>query len=120
MTEKHPEDVSLCALFLMEAAKRTDTFFQFPPPSTQHTVRDASQDISAMSTDLISSGAVKENPRRTTPPFQDPSTLGMEGKASQGWIESVLQGGWEAEVVNTEGDVLEGEIDFEYELYHTT
>ncbi len=121
MSNKHLEDVSLCGLFLMEAAKKADAFFQVPPPSTQHMVRDATTDIQAMVADLLSSSAVKtqENPRSTVPPFQDPSTVGMENKASAGWIESALQGGWEEEEC-TEEDAVEGEIDFSYELYHTT
>ncbi len=122
MTDKHLEDVSLSGLFLMDAAKRADRFFQVPPPSTQHTVRDATKDTLVMVADLLSSGAVEENQentRSTTPPFQDPSTAGMECKISTGWIESVLQGMTEEEA-NTEEDGDEGEIDFNYELYHTT
>ena len=44
-TEKHIEDVSLCSMFLMEAAKKADIEFGVTPRSTKHTVRDASTDI---------------------------------------------------------------------------
>ncbi len=119
MTEKHLEDISLSGLFLLEAAKRADHVFQVPPPSKQHTVRDSSHDLLAMTADLLSTGAVEQKPDRTEPPFQDPSTQGMETKASKGWIESVLQAGWEEEP-NAEGDLEQGEVDLEYELYHTS
>jgi hypothetical protein len=44
LTQKHIEDVSMCAQFLMEAAK-TDREFQCHQ-SSAHTVRDAEKDIS--------------------------------------------------------------------------
>ena len=48
LTTKHVEDVSLCALFLMEASKKADHLFKVPPPSTAHTIRDSDKDIEKM------------------------------------------------------------------------
>ena len=44
-TTKHIEEISLCGLFLLEASKKTNEAFQVPSSSTQHTIRDATEDI---------------------------------------------------------------------------
>ena len=44
LTEKHIEDVSMCALFLLEAAKKMDKEFGCYQISS-HTVREAENDI---------------------------------------------------------------------------
>ncbi len=93
LTEKHLEDISLGGLFLLEAAKKTDDFFQVPSPSPHHTIRDASNDLLAMTADLLSTRAVKQKEGRSAPPFQDPSTVGMETRASKGWVEHCSLGG---------------------------
>ena len=48
LTERHLEEVSLSALFLLDAAKKTDTAFGVAPRTTAHTVRDPSSDVSKM------------------------------------------------------------------------
>ena len=73
----------------MEASETADRAFQVPPPTCHHTIRDADDDIQLMMHNLLESGAVEER-NRTGPPFEDPSTIGMESKASKGWIESIL------------------------------
>ncbi len=65
MMDKHLEDVSLSGLFLVDAGKGADRFFQVPPPSTQHTARDATKGTPVMVPDLLSSRAVEET--KTTP-----------------------------------------------------
>ena len=50
VTDKHIELVSLCALFLMEAAKRADSDIYVPSPSTSHTIRDSASDINKIRT----------------------------------------------------------------------
>ena len=47
ITKSHADDVSLCALFLMEASKKVDREFRCSQ-STAHTVRDASRDINIL------------------------------------------------------------------------
>lgn len=44
LTERHIEDVSMCALFLMEAAKKTDREFGCSQ-SSAHTTTDAESDV---------------------------------------------------------------------------
>ena len=44
-TEKHIEDVSICALLLIEAAKKADQAFGVTPKSGARTVRSAENDI---------------------------------------------------------------------------
>ena len=39
LTVKHVEEVSLGALFLMQAARMTDKTFKVKPPSTTHTAQ---------------------------------------------------------------------------------
>jgi hypothetical protein len=51
LTDAHAEDVSLCTLFLMEAAKTTDKEFE-AYRTTVHTIRDANKDILKISTQL--------------------------------------------------------------------
>ncbi len=116
-SEKHVEDISLCGLFLLEAAKRADKAFQVPPGSTQHTIRDASNDVTAMVTNLLSTGAVEERDR-TGPPFQEPFARGMEEKASKGWIESLLTSG-QVDDDDIEHDLQDGQVSIDYELFHT-
>ena len=89
-TNKHIEEISLCGMFLLEAARKADKAFNVYPPSTRHTTRDADTDTHTMTQDLLQR-AVIENLDHHGPPFPDPTTKGMEGKASKGWIESVLQ-----------------------------
>jgi hypothetical protein len=44
-TKHHIEEVSLCTLFLMEAAKKADKEFGIPQRSARHATRDATADI---------------------------------------------------------------------------
>lgn len=88
-TNKHIEEISLCGVFLLEAAKKADSAFGVPPPSSQHTVRDAQTDIRAMTQDLLQRAGVEE-PDHQGPQFPDPTNKGMEERASKGWIESIL------------------------------
>lgn len=59
-THKHMEDVSLCVLFLMDAAKRVDRMFRVSQ-SVAHTARDANKDITTkMVAHLLSEKVTKE------------------------------------------------------------
>ncbi len=68
ITTKHLEEISLCSLFLMEAAKKADRAFGVHPQSTSHTVRDAKADISKMAKHVVDK---KTTDGRTTPEFHD-------------------------------------------------
>ena len=48
LTGRHVEEVSLSALFLLDAAKKTDRAFGVAPQTTAHTIRDPSSDVSKM------------------------------------------------------------------------
>jgi len=61
ITVQHIEDISLCGLFLMDAAKRADELFGVHKPSTRHTVRDAQGDINRMCSYLTDNNACKED-----------------------------------------------------------
>ena len=88
-TQKHIEEISLCGMFLLEASKRADRAFNVPPPTTHHTVRDATDDVLTMVRELLVRNAVQET-HRCGHPFRDPTTRGMEDKAAKGWIENAL------------------------------
>ena len=49
LTQEHTEDLSLCALFLMEASKKVDREFR-ESRSTAHTTKDATKDITRLNT----------------------------------------------------------------------
>lgn len=51
LTQKHAEEVSLCALFLMEALKKTDREFKCTQ-TTAHTTKDACKDIELLTAHL--------------------------------------------------------------------
>ena len=76
-TDKHIVDVSMCALFLLEAAKKCDEVFGVHPSSTAHTVRDSKSDIQKISNMLLEKEVTMENSSRTTPSFTDPTKDGM-------------------------------------------
>ena len=84
---QHIEDVSLCGLFLLDAAKKADELYK---PSTRHTVRDAQGDITKLCSYLIDNKASKEDLLRTSIlTFDDPETKGLE-QVAKGWIEEYL------------------------------
>ena len=114
-TFKHLEDVSLGAFFLMDVAKRVDTMFGVPQ-SSRHTVRDASADIQWMAKLLREEGITTENPERKGHPFKDPLALGSQ-KVAEGRLEKYLTGCFEDDPDDKEAPAIEGEINFDYELF---
>ena len=76
LTEKHVEDVSMCALFLTQAAKKADREFccyQFG----HHTIREADTDITKMAGHLLQAQVSVEQQTRRTPGFIDPTNIGL-------------------------------------------
>lgn len=80
VTEAHIRDVSMCALFLLQAAKKCDSVFGVAPQSTAHTVRDSKADIRKIQEQLCEKGVTKENNNRNTPgpEFIDPTVSGLD------------------------------------------
>ena len=64
VTNKHISEVSMCALFLLEAAKRCDKVFTVPPKSTAHTVADSKSDIRKIRERLLERDITMENSTR--------------------------------------------------------
>lgn len=60
ITEQHIVDVSLSALFLMEAAKKANRAFGVTPQTSAHTTRDAENDIDKMVNHLIQKNVTTE------------------------------------------------------------
>ena len=89
ITTSHAEDVSLCALFLMEASKKVDREFQCKQ-STAHTTRDASRDIKILTGVLLESEVILEKEDRTSPSFTDPAEMGHKKIGTASWVAETL------------------------------
>ena len=70
-TEKHIENVSLCGMFLMEAAHKVDSEFGVKRRSGKHTIRDSSGDIRRMTHHLLEKQVTSSQDGRTSPPCCD-------------------------------------------------
>ena len=88
VTENHIIQVSLAALFLLEASKKVSMHFGVHQTS-HHTTRDASSDVRKMCMCLLQENVTKESTERTGSPFVDPVTVGME-KLAGGWLDRIL------------------------------
>lgn len=114
LTDKHIKEVSLSGLFLMEAAKKADRAFGVPPPSTRHTVTDASSDIQKITKHLLEKNATTEVTGRSSPAFKDPTEEGWKKLSCTDWIQQIL--------TNTVEDDLHeqqrGETDLDYEIFN--
>lgn len=113
VTFKHIEEVSLCALFLIEAAKKADSDFQVPPQSTSHTVRDSANDIKKISAYVREKDINKEVTSCTSPPFFDPTESGFKNiMCKPKWIEGILKEKSEEQAEET----IQNEINLDYKL----
>ena len=112
VTEKHILEISQCALFLLEAAKKCDNIFGVSPSTTAHTVRDFKFDIAKIQSQLMDKKITTENPLRTTPVFIDPTVSGLK-TLTGGWLEKQLSAHCEDILQNEQ---LHGEVDIDYEL----
>ena len=114
VTESHAEEISLSALFLLEAAKRADHEF-CAHRSSSHTVRDAKKDIDTLANHLRDKSATTFVSERNSPCFRDPTDDGLKKLCTKSWVQQTL-----AKVL-LEGDLQEdntrdGEVDMDYEL----
>ena len=88
LTTTHVEELSLCSLFLMDAAKKTKNVHRF---STAHTIRDATRDINKMANILIERQVTSVTEGRDSPKFEEhfPEILLM----TKG-VEMSMQSSW--------------------------
>ena len=113
------EEVSLCALFLMDAAKKVDAQLGVTKSSTRHSIRDSARDVTKMVAKLLEDHVCKEDyERRGDPVFQDPLVKGME-RVGRGWIKAFLEKHGTDPEWTAEGEEETERIseDFQYELY---
>ena len=89
MTQQHAEDLSLCALFLMEASKRVAREFG-ACHSKSHTTRDANKDITHVLNHLLEKKVTQELPERTSIAFKDPTDDGLDKMCNTNWIKDTL------------------------------
>jgi hypothetical protein len=115
-TDKHVSEVSMCALFLLEAAKKCDKIFGVPPQATSHTVRDAKSDIQKFHQHLLEKHITKEVKDRTTPVFTDPTDTGLKTLTQGDWLQKQLEKIGD----NLQSEERHGETDLDYELADTT
>ena len=127
VTENHIEDVSLSALFLMDAAKKADNVLGVSPPTTSHTFSDASSDIKKMVTYLRENKVSHFTENRSSPTFEDPGYK----KLCSSWFKETLYRTTVSytcpdvpdEVMHSssgerfEREMTEEDIDLDYELF---
>ena len=115
ITEQHIVDVSLSALFLMEAAKlESRSSIGVTPQTSAHMTRNAENDIDKMVNHLIQKNVTTEVIGRLTPEFSDPTEQGWKKLCSTDWLQGTLL------KANTDDLGVEeeiGEVDLDYELY---
>ena len=118
-TEKHIEDVSVCALLLMEAAKKADQAFGVTPKSGAHTVRSAENDIQKMVEYLMLKKATLQVLSRSesASPFTDPTEKGWEKLSTTDWIRETVA---RSHSEDMEAASPNDELDSNYEIYDVT
>ena len=117
-TEKHMEDISMCGLLLLSAAKKVDKEFQTPPTSSHHTTKSAKEDIERMTKYLLEEKVPETCTARSTPTFEflEPIELGME-MVVKGWIKKYLQSTF-SEIDHEEQTDL-GIVEIDYDISDT-
>ena len=122
LTASHMADMSLCALFLLDASKRVDEQLRVHIKSSHHTTRDADKDITKMASYLVEENAESEDLSRTGTTFVDPIKKGAD-KIASGYIDKYLKRtALYDDCDEEEPDIVLGRdevADLEYELYHT-
>jgi hypothetical protein len=114
LTPQHVEAVSLCAFFLLDASKKADRFFNLPPPTTAHTIRDSDKDIEKMVSHLHEAKVNIVDKERTSPPFLDPVESGWTKLWTTDWLKNALARNLADD--DTDLEQIEGELDLDYEL----
>lgn len=112
------ENVSLSALFLLEACKLADSIFGVTH-SSHHTIADATTDINKMVDHLRKSSVSTEKKDRAVPSFSfsEPLSRGMD-RIAQGWLSDfLLRTETEDTSDTTELENDTEELDINYELH---
>lgn len=115
ITEKHAEELSLSALFLMEAAKKADKEFH-AHRTTAHTTRDADKDILKITTHLLDNQVTSVMEDRTTPTFKDPTDDGMAKMCNTSWVKEILAKSADDDL-DEEQREYSREVDLDYEIF---
>ena len=109
------EELSMCALLLLDAAKRTDHEFDTPYHSSRHTTRSADNDVSKMVEYLIEERVTQQSEDGVKISFVDPLVTGMQ-KLVDGWLKKFLVSSEELDI-NTEDEPV-NEVELNYELHN--
>lgn len=110
------DEVSLCTLFLMEAAKKVDQAFLVTAQDTKHTVRDSQQDIRRMVDFLLEKEVTSEiSSRSSSDLFSDPTLKGM-GKLTGTWLQAFLSRTADNDDLGVEAEERDFDIDLDFEL----
>jgi hypothetical protein len=117
LTEHHTEDVSMCALLLMEAAKKTDREFGCYQ-SSAHTTTDAESDIKKLMVRLMEAEVTQELSNRTSPAFEDPTEKGLDKMYTTSWIQDTMS---KSTVIDDDLELGEQDtvVNLDYELADT-
>ena len=116
VTDKHVKDISMCALFLLDAAKKCDSVFRVPPNSTAHSVRDSKADVHKILQHLLEREITTEITSRAHPAFVDPTVNGVDTLTKGEWLLKQLQSKVED---NLQSERDQNELDLDYELADT-
>lgn len=111
LTESHIEELSLCALFLMSAAKKVDKEFSCQQ-SSAHTVREARKDIDKMADLLLEKSVTSFSTSRTSPTFNDPTEKGLKKLCNTEWVHEMLT----RDVTDEDMEEEEHVIDLDYDI----
>lgn len=118
VTKTHAEEISLSALFLLNASKRVDSEFN-ACKSGSHTVRDANTDIIKLTSMLLERNITSADVSRSSPHLVDPTFLGHKKISTTTWVKDTLA------TINNLDEALQMEerdeqlVDNDYELSDT-
>lgn len=114
LTNSHIEDLSLCTLFLLSAAKKTDQEFGCHR-TTAHSVRGAKKDIDKMVDVLHENKVTHLVEGRNSPGFEDPTEKGLKKLCNTAWIrETMARNPLDEESESLQDE--EGVLDFGYKI----
>lgn len=110
----------MCALFLLEAAKKMDKAYSVPPKPTAHTIREATKDIENIRLNLITKEVTTENSTRTGHSFADPTDLVWAKLSNTKWLQNLLLREPTELDVEAEERQVELNLDLDYEIFKNT
>lgn len=114
LTDTHIEELSLCALFLMSAAKKVDQELGCHQ-SSAHTIRDAN-DISKMVKVLLEKSVSASLSERNNPTFEDPTEKGLKKLCNTKWVQETLARNPLEEDIEFLQEEDDANVELDYEL----